>query len=138
MSTDPAASSVPQGSALDSGTITWSNIGDIAPHTTRTLKARIGARGGSGVIVDKATAAGTLGGCAEPGATIAGVDVGIVGSGLTGTSGEVRVPAVATRVLSASNRNLPFTGAPILFMIATALVLIAAGSASLLQAARLR
>jgi hypothetical protein len=138
IATDPVASSVPQGAALQSGTITWSNIGDMAPHTTRTLKARIGARNGSGVIVDKATANGTLAGCAEPGATVAGVDVGVVGSGLTGTSGEVRVPAVATRVLSASGRDLPLTGAPILFMVAAALVLIAGGSASLWQASRLR
>lgn len=138
MATDPVASSVPQGEALDSGTITWADIGDMAAHSTRTVKARIGARGGSGVIVDKATASGTLAGCAEPGASVAGVDVGVVGSGLTGTSGEVRVPAVDTRVLAASGRNLPFTGAPILFMVAAALVLIAAGSASLLQASRLR
>lgn len=132
------ASSVPQGAALDSGTIVWSDIGDIAPHGTRTMKATIGARGGAGQIVDVATANGTLADCADAGATVAGVDVSIVGSALSGTSNEVRVPTIATSVLSESSRRgqLPFTGMPVLAMVATALVLIAIGGASVMQASR--
>jgi hypothetical protein len=104
------------------------------------LSAKIGARGGAGTIVDVATANGTLTDCADPGSTIAGVDVGVVGTGLTGSSAEVRIPTIATAVLSESSRrgNLPFTGVPILAMIATSLVLIAIGGATVLQAQRLR
>lgn len=139
MSTDPAASSAPQGSALASGTLTWQNIGDLAPHTSRTVTARFGARGGGGAIIDKATATGKLTDCADPGATVAGVDVGVVNTALNGTTAEVRVPTVATRVLSArSGRSLPLTGAPLLFMIAFALVTIAIGGAATLHASRVR
>lgn len=136
----PGASSIPGGSSLDSGTIVWSDIGDIAPHATKSLSAKIGARGGAGTIVDMATANGTLAGCADPGSTIAGVDVGVVGTALTGSSAEVRVPTIATAVLSESSRRgkLPFTGVPILAMVATSLVLIAIGGATALQANRLR
>jgi hypothetical protein len=137
--TDPAASSAPAGAALESGTVTWSNIGDLAPRETRTVTASFGARGGAGAIIDTATAAGKLTDCADPGATVAGVDVGVVNTALTGTTAEVRVPTVSeTRVLSESGRNLPLTGAPILFMVAFALVSIAIGSAAALQASRLR
>ncbi len=139
LSTNPGASSVPNGSVIDSGTITWPNIGDISPHATRVLTARVGARGGAGKIVDRATATGTLAGCAQHGATVAGVDVGVVGMGLTGTSAEVRVPSVVrTAVLSRSSNRLPSTGAPILFLIAAGFVSMAVGAASLLQVRRLR
>jgi hypothetical protein len=139
VSTDPAASSAPAGSALASGTVTWANIGDLAKGQSRTVTARFGARGGAGAIIDTATATGKLTDCADPGATVAGVDVGVVNTALTGTTAEVRVPTVGeTRVLSKSGRNLPLTGAPILFMVAFALVSIAIGSAAALQASRLR
>jgi hypothetical protein len=136
-STTPAASSVT--GSLDHGNITWNDIGDLAPHTSRTLAASFMARGGVGQIIDRATASGTLTGCADPGATIAGVDVGVLGAGIDGTSATVRVPtAVTTRVLAKTSGRLPFTGAPILFFVAAALVLIATGSAALMQANRLR
>ena len=138
LSTNPAASTSPHGNAIDRGTVSWSNIGDLSPHATRVLTARIGARGGAGTIVDQATATGTLDDCAQRGATVAGVDVGVVGMGLTGTSAEVRVPSVVkTAVLSRSSNRLPSTGAPILFLIAAGFVSMALGAASLLQARRL-
>lgn len=139
LSTNPSTLIAPHGSAIDHGTITWSNIGDISPHATRVLTARIGARGGAGTIVDRATATGTLDDCAQRGATVAGVDVGVVGMGLTGTSAEVRLPSVVkTGVLSRSSNRLPSTGAPILFLVAVGFVSMALGAASLLQVRRLR
>ncbi|HYZ92404.1 MAG TPA: hypothetical protein VFA34_08420 [Actinomycetota bacterium] len=137
LGTQPTATS-PRGAALEGGTIRWANIGDIAPHASRVLKATIGARGGAGTLIDKATAAGTLDDCAQHGATIAGVDFNVVGMGITGTSAEVRIPeTVRTAVLSRSNQRLPSTGAPILFLIAAGFVSMAVGAASLLQVRRL-
>jgi hypothetical protein len=137
LETHPSAIT-PSGDAIDGGTIRWANVGDIPPHATRVLSARIGARGGAGTLIDKATATGTLDDCAQGGSTIAGVDFSVVGMGLTGSSAEVRIPeTVRTAVLSRSSQRLPSTGAPILFLVAAGFVSMAVGAASLLQVRRL-
>lgn len=133
--TAPAASVAPAGQRLAEGTLIWSNLGDLRPGQTRTVRATFAAQGGAGAIIDRATAFGTLADCAQEGGSVAGVDVDVVGSALTGTSEQVRVPTVATRVLSASGgRDLPLTGAPILWMVAAGLVMIAVGAAGMLSA----
>jgi hypothetical protein len=136
LSTDPRASQATSGSALRSGAITWSDIGDIPPHARRSVTTRIGARGGEGAILDTATASGRLADCAEPGATVGGVSVGAVGTVLRGVSGEVRVPVVATRVLAQFSEPLPKTGAGVATTLVASAVLLTIAAVGLVLVRR--
>jgi LPXTG-motif cell wall-anchored protein len=138
LSTDPRASQSTSGSGLRSGTITWNDIGDLRPGATRSVTARIGARGGGGAIVDTATASGRLADCAEPGATVGGVNVGPVGTVLHGASREVRVPVVTTKVLAKFSEPLPRTGAGTAATVVAGLAVVAVATGGWAWSRRLR
>jgi hypothetical protein len=127
------------GSDLLSGVVNWNNIGDIPPGGTRTTEATFVARGGTGVIKDKAVAVATLANCAQPGAAVAGVDVAATGIHMNGVSRPVAVDVRGVDVLAvAQNRELPRSGADIALLVAMALALVASGGAGLTLAARTR
>ena len=100
------------------------------------------AQGGTGSITDRATAEGTLAGCATPGAAAAGVDVATVGTHMHGLTPVVTVGVGKTQVLAevitAGQRRLPRTGAPIALYVIIAMALLAIGGAGLTLAHRLR
>ncbi len=138
-STDPAADVAP-------GSIKWANVGDVKPGATKTVTATFKASGGAGRIIDTATADATLSDCGAPGAHVAGVDVSVVGAGLSGDSGEVAVPVGNTTVAAAvaqppsqkapavdnaQDGELPRTGADLIRYIEIALGLLAVGFAAL-------
>lgn len=94
LSTTPQANSVPAGSNLDSGTITWDNIGPIPKGGSKTVKVTLRAQGGGGIIRDIATATALLGNCEGEGD----------GSTLVGNSLPLEVPVVL------KTKFLPETG----------------------------
>ena len=100
------------------------------------------AQGGRGSITDRATAVGTLTGCATPGAVAAGVDVATVGTHMHGLTPVVTVGVGKTQVLAevvtAGQRRLPRTGAPIAMYVIIAMALLAIGGGGLTLAHRLR
>jgi hypothetical protein len=139
-STDPAADVSP-------GQIKWANLGDVKPGQTKTVTAVFKTSGGAGRIVDAATALATLADCAGEGATVAGVDVSVVGASVNGTSGEVSVPVggettVGAAVAQPTSPNnapapstdqageLPRTGSNVMRLIEIALALLAVGFAA--------
>lgn len=138
LSTDPRASQATAGSSLRSGTITWNDIGDMRPHARRSVTARIAARGGAGAILDTATANGTLADCADPGATVGGVNVGAVGTGIRGVSRQLRVPVVQTGVGAKFSEPLPRTGAGAVGSVVAGLLVIAAAASGMALNRRLR
>jgi hypothetical protein len=140
-STDPSAA-VTGGDTK--GTITFPAF-DLKPGASKTVKAVFGAHGGSGDIIDTAHAAATLKDCGAPGASVAGVDVSVVGAGVNGSSPVVTVPvgsggttavgaAVATPIANpavapkSSSGELPRTGADIRRFVTLGLLLIAVGA----------
>src|SRR5919109_1314152 len=127
VSTEPQAPTNLAGT-LTEGTLGWRNLGDVKPGETKVVHAEFLAKGVAGKIVDTASAAATLADCAEEGASIAGVVVGVVGAGLEGVSTVVRNP-VETRVLSASSDDdqLPKTGAAILGLVFSGIGMIGLG-----------
>jgi hypothetical protein len=136
--TDPNASQLPSGSALRSGTIMWNNIGNIAPGQTRTVTARITARGGAGMILDKATASGRLADCADSGADVGGVDIGAVNAAIGGESRQVRVPVVEAKVGAAFSDPLPRTGVATAATVLAGLLLAGAAGGLMVLNRRLR
>jgi len=139
-STQRPASFATVGSLLSAGTVAWKSIGDIPPHGTRMTAATFTAQGGSGRILDKAVADGTLAGCARPGTAVAGVSVATVGTHMHGVSHPVAVTVSGAEVSAAElsrGGELPHTGAPIALLVAVALALLGAGGAGLTLAYRL-
>lgn len=130
ISTRPATAETLNG-ALSNGTLAWPNIGTIEPGKTKAVFAEFAARGGSGRIVDTANATAKLADCAQEGATVAGVDLAIVGNAIEGLSTLVREPAVETKVLAASGDTLPRTGASILTTVLSGLALLGLGGAGI-------
>jgi hypothetical protein len=59
-STDPKADTLPVGENLDKGTITWNNLGTLQPGASKTVAVTIRSQGRDGLIIDLATASGTL------------------------------------------------------------------------------
>jgi LPXTG-motif cell wall-anchored protein len=137
-STEPAAETNLVGS-LTEGTLGWTSLADLKPGQTRTVHADFIAKGVAGEIVDTASAAATLADCAEEGASVAGVIVGVVGTGLDGVSTAVRSP-VEIGVLSASSddNRLPKTGAEILGLVLSGLGLIGLGTGGVVLHRRMR
>ena len=134
--TDPAAPTNLVGT-LTEGTLGWTSLGDLKPGETKTVHADFLAKGVAGKIVDTASAAATLADCAEEGASVAGVVVGVVGTGLEGVSTAVRNP-VETKVLSASGQALPKTGMDILRIVLSGLGLIGLGGGGIAMARKMR
>ena len=138
-STRRTASVATSGALLKSGLVRWDNIGDIPPRGTRTTDATFVARGGNGVIRDRATAVATLADCAEPGATVAGVGVSAVGTRMNGLSRPVEVKVLGAEVArGVVDRDLPHSGAPISLLVAIGSWLLASGGAGLTLAYRMR
>jgi LPXTG-motif cell wall-anchored protein len=61
--TTPTANSSPSGSNLSKGTVKWLNLGTIAPGGTKVVTTKTLAQGGSGRIIDTATATGQITNC---------------------------------------------------------------------------
>ena len=139
VSTTPKTADTPVEPGLVKGTIRW-KIGDLAPHTTKKTSAVFRAADGPGVITDEATAAGTVGGCARPGATVGGVDVSATDAVLLGDTPQVDVDVLADTVVAGEHRYrvVPLTGAPIAKLLLISLGLLAAGGAALTLAYRFR
>ena len=133
------ATTFPSGSPLDAGKITW-EIGDLAPHATKTVSARFRALVGEGVISDKAVASGTLTDCADPGASVGGVSVAAVDAFVGGLTPAVEVSVDDGTAVAASGgeRVVPLTGAPIALLAAIGMALLALGGAAITLAYRLR
>ena len=140
LSTTPKAIGVPAATSLTNGKIVW-RLGDLAPHATKKVTASFDALGGAGVIVDEASATGTVGTCAQPGATVGGVGVSAVDAKLIGASPRVAVDvADDVSVLGANieRHAVPLTGAPIALLALIGVCLLAAGGAALTLAYRFR
>lgn len=103
--TNPAAAATPGGSNLSSGTVRW-NLGTIAAGRSKSVTVTLLAQGGAGLIIDEATAGGTLDNCpAKPGGTSTDV------TGLAKI--DVPVSGVATlqeTVTKVAGEKLPRTG----------------------------
>lgn len=84
LDTNPTANSVPAGSNLDDGVITWNNIGPIPKGGSKTVTVTLRAQGGGGIIKDIAQAFALLGNCEGEGD----------GSTIVGTSPVLEVPVV--------------------------------------------
>jgi uncharacterized protein DUF11 len=137
--TTPSAASFTPGSGLDAGTIKW-NVGSLAPHASKVVSASFEALGGTGTILDRATASGVVGNCRGQGATASGVGVTAVDAVVHGATGTVEVPVSGGAVVAGINqtRQVPLTGAPIALLVTIALALLAAGGAALTLAYRFR
>jgi len=97
----------PGGSQLESGTVTWANLGSLAPGATKSVELTLRAQGSAGVIEDLATATGVLTAC-EVGFDDSAADVSALAKAKADVSGSATLQVPTTQVLGGA--QLPATG----------------------------
>lgn len=115
----------PSANAVAANTLTWNDVGPIAPGAAKELRVRVRVEpnSASGLFTDRAVATANCG----LDSAQAGVKINLQ------LKGEVviQLPRVQAGARVLGERILPATGQPVWWLLATAMLLIAAGSATL-------